>query len=164
LHGDHRWHPRVSRHHKHQLRQGATCAYSGSNAATTLIKICGVTSAEDAELAAAAGAHFIGMIMWPKAKRAVAPAVALAIAAVARRHGAQAVGVFVDEDARTIAERCREAGIGVAQLHGDAAREAVARLPESVQVIYVMHADSDGVIQTMQPAQLAASLGQDLSR
>ncbi|KAK9916120.1 hypothetical protein WJX75_008880 [Coccomyxa subellipsoidea] len=98
-----RWHPRVSPHHKHQLGKGAICAHSDLNVATTLIKICGVTPAEDAELAAAAGAHFIGMIMRPKTKRAVAPAVAQAVAAVARRHGAQAVGVFVD--ARTIEER-----------------------------------------------------------
>ena len=160
----HRRHRVVAPQHSHQQRQKATRAHSDQNGATTLIKICGVTSAEDAELAAAEGANFIGMIMWPKAKRSVAPAVAQAIAAVAREHGAQAVGVFVDEDARTIEHRCREAGIGVAQLHGDVAREAVASLPEFLQIIYVMHADSDGVIQTLQPGELAASLGQDLSR
>lgn len=104
------------------------------------------------------------MIMWPKAKRAVAPAVAQAIAAVAKLHGAQAVGVFVDEDAPTIERRCQQAGIGVAQLHGQAARKAVAKLPEWLHVIYVMHADSTGAIQTPAPAELAASLGQKLSR
>lgn len=102
--------------------------------------------------------------MWPKAKRSVAPPVAQAIAAVARQHGAQAVGVFVEEDAQTIEDRCQEAGIRVAQLHGDVAREALGSLPPTLQVIYVVHADSNGVIQTLQPAQLAASLGQHLSR
>lgn len=46
-----------------------------------------------------------GMIMWQKAKRAVSDDTAAAIAGVARAHGAQAVGVFVDEDARTIVDR-----------------------------------------------------------
>lgn len=155
-----RGHPDAAAQHSQRVGSSDTQA----SRAKTLIKICGITSAEDAQLAVAAGADFIGMIMWPKAKRSVAPSVAQAIATVARQHGAQAVGVFVDEDARTIEDRCREAGIGVAQLHGDVARQALGSLPHTLQVIYVMHADSDGVIQTQQPAQLAASLGQDLSR
>lgn len=42
------------------------------------------------------------MILWPKAKRSISPATARQIAAVARRHGAEPVAVFVDEDAATI--------------------------------------------------------------
>lgn len=49
-----------------------------------------------------AGANLIGMILWPKAKRSISPATARQIAAVARRHGAEPVAVFVDEDAATI--------------------------------------------------------------
>lgn len=51
------------------------------------------------------GADFIGMIMWPKAKRFVSIETARKIVAVAKDHGAQPVGVFVDEDAATIAAR-----------------------------------------------------------
>lgn len=74
------------------------------------------------------------MIMWPKAKRAVTDAVAAEIAQAARRHGAQPVGVFVDEDAATITARCAAAGLGVAQLHGDAARAVAGQLPPELQV------------------------------
>jgi phosphoribosylanthranilate isomerase len=74
------------------------------------------------------------MIMWPKAKRAVSDEVAAAIVAAAAARGAAAVGVFVDEDAATIARRCRAAGLGVAQLHGDGARAALAGLPGDLQV------------------------------
>lgn len=102
--------------------------------------------------------------MWPKAKRAVQPSVARSIAAIAAQHKAQAVGVFVDEDARTIEERCREAGVGIAQLHGPIARQAITSLPPDLQVIYVMHADSVGQIATPTPADLASSLGMHLSR
>lgn len=55
--------------------------------------------------APAPGANLIGMILWPKAKRSVAPAVARAIGEAARRHGAEPVAVFVDEDAATIDRR-----------------------------------------------------------
>jgi phosphoribosylanthranilate isomerase len=74
------------------------------------------------------------MIMWPKAKRAVSDETAAAIAAAAREGGAAAVGVFVDEDAATITQRCRHAGIPVAQLHGDASRACVNSIPEDLQV------------------------------
>ena len=62
---------------------------SASRPAGTVIKVCGIVCPEDAELAAAAGADFIGMIMWPKAKRAVSASVARSIADVARRHNAK---------------------------------------------------------------------------
>jgi phosphoribosylanthranilate isomerase len=45
------------------------------------------------------------MIMWQKAKRAVSTDTARSIAEVASAHGAQAVGVFVDEDASVILDR-----------------------------------------------------------
>ncbi len=57
--------------------------------ARPLIKICGLTSAADAEVAAAAGADLLGMIMWQRGRRAVSPATARAIAATAHRHGVQ---------------------------------------------------------------------------
>lgn len=75
-----------------------------------------------------------GMIMWPKAKRSVSDTTAAEIAAAARTHGAQPVGVFVDEDAATITARCRSAGLGIAQLHGQPARDALAGIPPELQV------------------------------
>ena len=44
------------------------------------------------------------------------------------------MGVFVDEDGATITRRCRQAGIGMAQLHGDASRAAVNDIPQDLQV------------------------------
>lgn len=91
--------------------------------------------------------------MWPKAKRAVNDDTAAQIAAVARQHGAQPVGVFVDEDAQTIYHRCSKAGISIAQLHGDAARSSLPQIPPELQVIYVMHVTSDGQVTTPMPQQ-----------
>ena len=83
----------------------------------TRVKICGITRAEDAGLAAAAGADAIGFVFWPKSPRAVTPAQAAAIwtagALIAR------VGVFVNESPATVREVVREARLTAVQLHGD---------------------------------------------
>jgi phosphoribosylanthranilate isomerase len=94
------------------------------------------------------------MILWPKAKRSISPATARQIAAVARRHGANPVAVFVDEDAATICRVCDEADVQIAQLHGDGARAAVSELHADLRVVYVMHAQKDGTLCTPLPQQL----------
>ena len=112
-----------------------------------LVKVCGVTHPDDAAIAAHAGADLIGVIMWPKAKRAVTAAQARAIGEAARRGAAakeadgsggeqkkrgrrspSLVGVFVDESAETIARVAAEADLDYVQLHGDGAREALPEL------------------------------------
>lgn len=117
-----------------------------------LVKICGVTNPEDASLAARAGAHFIGSILWPHSKRSVSLSMAAEIAMAAREGGAQPVGVFVDEDAEAIMESCEATGISFAQLHGDNARLTVSQLPSSLEIIYVLHANANGEIQTPMPS------------
>lgn len=133
-------------------------AVAAANIATSkIIKICGVTTPEDAILAASSGANYIGMILWPKAKRSIPTDTAQAIAAAARQHNAIPVGVFVDEDAETIVRVCKDAKVDVAQLHGDGARRSLLHLPPSLSVIYVMHADVHGNLCTPLPSELLPS-------
>ncbi|PNW75248.1 hypothetical protein CHLRE_12g519000v5 [Chlamydomonas reinhardtii] len=124
-----------------------------------LVKICGITNAEDAQHAVQSGADLLGMIMWQKAKRAVSADTARAIAAVARGAGAKAVGVFVDEDAATISARCRDAQIPIAQLHGDGARAALPDLDPTLEVVYVLNCAPDGTPLTPPPSELLRGLG-----
>ncbi len=100
-----------------------------------LVKICGVVSKSDAELAGQAGADFIGMIMWPRARRSVSLEIAAEISETARTHGAEPVGVFVDEDFADIVRCCKQTGIGFAQLHGKGARAALPDLPAWLKVL-----------------------------
>jgi phosphoribosylanthranilate isomerase len=84
------------------------------------VKICGVTTREDAALAAAAGADAIGVNFWPRSKRFVAPADARAVLEGVPA-GVLKVGVFVDTPADEVARQMDELGLDRAQLHGDEA-------------------------------------------
>ena len=117
----------------------------------TLVKVCGVTTPEDATQAASAGAHFIGMILWPKSKRSIDLDVAKSVADAAKAAGAIPIGVFVDETAEEIIAACEKVGIDHAQLHGDNARAALTDLPMKIKAVYVVSADKDGAIVTPMP-------------
>jgi phosphoribosylanthranilate isomerase len=84
----------------------------------TRIKHCGITSLEDAQLAAEAGAWALGMIFWEGSPRRCDPADAQVIGAALRRTLCIA-GVFVNATLDEIDEHVRLAGLTHVQLHGD---------------------------------------------
>lgn len=102
------------------------------------VKVCGVTSEEDAGEAADAGASLVGVVMVPGTPRAVAPEEAAAIVGSARERGARTVGVFRNERIEQVAHGARRLGLDAVQLHGaeDAfyVRGLRALLPESVEI------------------------------
>jgi len=124
---------------------------TSKSAVTPLVKICGVTSARDAALACDAGANFIGMILWPKSKRAVGTETAREVASEVKARGAIPVAVFVDESAEEITAVCDAIGCDHAQLHGDGARAALETLPTRIKAIWVLNAEKDGRIVTSLP-------------
>lgn len=81
------------------------------------VKICGITCARDAELAASLGAWAIGFVFWPKSPRCIEPARARAIADRLPPH-VERVGVFVDAPPDRVREVVAAAGLTVVQLHG----------------------------------------------
>ncbi|ONK78836.1 uncharacterized protein A4U43_C02F22940 [Asparagus officinalis] len=108
------------------------------------VKMCGITSVRDAELAAQAGANLIGMILWPHSKRSVSLEVAKEISKAARDNGAEPVGVFVEDDVSTILRVTEVSGLEFVQLHGDCSRAGLRELLPLSRVIYVIHADENG--------------------
>ena len=79
-----------------------------------IVKVCGITNREDATAAVEAGAGALGFNFYPKSPRYIAPSDAAAIVVPA---GVLRVGVFVNEP--RAAEIVAEAGLDIAQLHGD---------------------------------------------
>ncbi|HEY7376876.1 MAG TPA: phosphoribosylanthranilate isomerase [Polyangia bacterium] len=87
-------------------------------AAPLFVKICGLTTPEDAAMVAAAGADAIGVNLWPGSKRHVAAEAARDVLA-AIPVGVLKVGVFVDAPASEVERQLDELGLDRAQLHGD---------------------------------------------
>jgi indole-3-glycerol phosphate synthase/phosphoribosylanthranilate isomerase len=100
------------------------------------VKVCGLTDPRNAELAAASGAAFLGLIMVPGTPRAVTLAEAERIAAAVP--GASLVGVFRDAALDTVAKAAHALDLHAVQLHGreGAAYLAALRaaLPEGTEI------------------------------
>lgn len=84
------------------------------------IKICGITRAEDALAAAAAGADAIGLVFHPGSRRCVTPEQAAAICAVLPPFTAT-VGLFVDPEPAAVAAVVETVPLSLLQFHGSEA-------------------------------------------
>ncbi|MBC2889733.1 phosphoribosylanthranilate isomerase [Gordonibacter massiliensis] len=84
----------------------------------TRIKVCGLVRAADVDAVNAARPDFAGFVVdVPASRRSVSPAEVRALAARLDA-GIQAVGVFVDAPAATVAELLNDGTLDAAQLHG----------------------------------------------
>ncbi|RZR75760.1 hypothetical protein BHM03_00000246, partial [Ensete ventricosum] len=116
----------------------------GAKMIKPIVKMCGITSAKDAEMAANAGASLIGMIIWPNSKRSVSLKVAKEISKVARDCGAKPVGVLPNicsgkgfnwQRFQLPSMRSKHGWLLAGGLHADNVCEAVAGLkPDGVDV------------------------------
>jgi phosphoribosylanthranilate isomerase len=90
----------------------------------TMVKVCGITNVADARVAAEAGADAVGFIFAESPRRVTveeARRVSLALP-----ENVLKVGVFVNVPPEEVLRVAREAGLDLAQLHGDETPEAVA--------------------------------------
>ncbi len=105
------------------------------------VKICGITSLADAELAAELGAWALGMIFYEGSPRRCSPTEAQVIAAALRRR-VELCGVFVNAPLAQVVSDCEQLGLSMVQLHGDegpsfcaeVARRTGARVIKAAQV------------------------------
>jgi len=112
----------------------------------TLVKVCGITNAEDAQAAVEAGAGALGFNFYPKSPRFVTAGQAAAIAAGVPA-GVLKVGVFVNESPARVAEICREAGLDIAQLHGN---ENTGDIPDGVRVWKAFRVDETFALEQLE--------------
>ncbi|HWI41392.1 MAG TPA: phosphoribosylanthranilate isomerase, partial [Verrucomicrobiae bacterium] len=92
------------------------------------VKICGITSLEDALQAADAGADALGFIFHPPSPRYIDPKEAAAIIRDLPPF-VQTVGVFVNVEGAVVEATAARCGLGIVQLHGDESPEYCEALP-----------------------------------
>jgi phosphoribosylanthranilate isomerase len=81
-----------------------------------MVKVCGITRREDAEVAVAAGASAIGFVFVPHSPRYVSPETA---AELGRGLDVWKVGVFVDESPASVETVMQAAQLDIAQVYGE---------------------------------------------
>jgi phosphoribosylanthranilate isomerase len=113
------------------------------------IKICGITSLEDAKACTELGADMIGLNFYPQSPRYVQPQRAREILEGIPR-SVRAVGVFVDPTAGEVRNVANAAGIECVQLHGDVPTETCRELAREFRVIRAF--STDGQFQPMDAA------------
>lgn len=107
----------------------------------TRVKLCGITSAADAQLCVEHGAWAIGLIFVPSSKRRVKLGDAVQIAASVRRQ-THVAGVFQNATLDHVANIADQVGLSIVQLHGDegpsfcaeVARRTGAKVMKAVRV------------------------------
>jgi phosphoribosylanthranilate isomerase len=111
-----------------------------------LVKICGITELEDAELAVDCGAGAVGFVFWPDSPRFIDPSRAYAIAARLPPF-VTPVGVFVNQPAEHVNDVAAFVGLGAVQLHGDETVEYAATLARPVLKAMVLTETTDETIE-----------------
>jgi phosphoribosylanthranilate isomerase len=116
------------------------------------VKICGITSLDDALRAADAGADALGLNFVEGTPRYVTPAAAAAIVAGLPPFVCP-VGVFWDHALEHVVAVVDECGLGAVQLHGSEPPEIVAAMPRPVlKTIKVREPDDLAQLDRYKPA------------
>ena len=84
----------------------------------TRIKICGLTRAEDMQVAIEAGADALGLVFYPPSPRFIDPEQAVRLAGMAPPF-VSVVGLFVNAEASQVSELLAAVPIHLLQFHGD---------------------------------------------
>jgi phosphoribosylanthranilate isomerase len=82
------------------------------------VKVCGITSLPDAQLAVELGAWAVGMVFYTSSPRACSTEDALQIVSALRRK-VELCGVFVNAPLDEVVQASDELGLTMLQLHGD---------------------------------------------
>lgn len=97
------------------------------------VKICGITSEDDALLAVAMGADALGFVFAPSVRQVAAQQVY----DITRRLPPEilTVGVFRDEHPKRVIELVHRSGVKGAQLHGSESADVVAEVAKAVPFV-----------------------------
>jgi phosphoribosylanthranilate isomerase len=112
------------------------------------VKVCGITSEEDALLAVAMGADAVGFVFAPGSPRQVRPAAARDIVSRLPRGEVLTFGVFRDELPERVVEVINTVGLKGAQLSGREPLSDVRYVRKRVPIVFQGFAAGDPAIAT----------------
>ena len=112
----------------------------------TKVKICGLTTLEDARFVSGALADFLGFIFYPESPRYVEPAKAGAI--INWLEGPGKVGVFVNQPLDDVNSIAKQTGVDFVQLHGNESPDYCALVDKPI--IKAFHVNEDTNAQQLQ--------------
>lgn len=121
----------------------------------TLVKICGLTRAQDVELACALGAAYVGFNFVESSPRRVSPEAERALSEAAAP-GVLRVGVFKTEGPEAVASAVEHARLDLIQLHRPLTRADLDRAP--VPLIAVAPSASASASDRREPADIPLAL------
>ena len=97
------------------------------------VKICGITTEEDALLAVGLGASAIGFVLAPSPRQVAAARVADIVKRLPQ--GTVSIGVFRDESKERVVDIVQHAGLSGAQLHGHETPEMTRYVRERMGLV-----------------------------
>jgi phosphoribosylanthranilate isomerase len=113
---------------------------------TLFVKICGITTAEDAQAAVESGADALGFNFYPKSKRYISPdRAAVIIKSVPAK--ILAVGVFVNPDKEDVRDAIQKSRINVLQFSGDEKPEHLSGF--KIPIIKAIHITDRASVEKM---------------
>ena len=119
------------------------------------VKVCGITRAQDAQVAAELGARAVGFVFWPESPRFIEPERARAIRETLPPF-VTPVGVFVDQPLDYVRRVVQTVGLGVAQLHGR--ESATYSAAVGCQIIKAVAVTESGPVESLEQVLPAATL------
>jgi phosphoribosylanthranilate isomerase len=127
----------------------------------TLVKVCGLRSLPEAQVALEAGANLLGFIFWKPGKRYIPPADAAVIVGALRGKfsGWSAVGVFVDPTVEEVNEATSVCGLDYVQLSGHESVALVEAMPRpTVKAIHIKHGEEGAASDIVRNGALGAHM------
>jgi phosphoribosylanthranilate isomerase len=118
------------------------------------VKICGITSAADAQAAIAAGANLLGFNFYPKSPRYIDREQAAEIRRKLPKK-VKAVGIFVNRASADVIALQSSLALDAVQLHGDETPETIAEIAPVVRVIKAFRVEPEFPLVTLDEYSLA---------
>ncbi len=114
------------------------------NMRETKIKVCGITTLEDALAIEALGVEYLGFNFIPISKRYISPEKAQTI--IKSLTTAIPVGVFMDQNRNEVSNAIKTSGVTIAQLHGEESPQYCSEISIPVIKVFSIESNFDGAL------------------